>query len=172
MSDKKLSGNWEKVIEVKLGDITSEACKPLKFDAAEAVKSIKFPAYKGTGKKTKFTPEVVEKLLESIADGNYYETAYNCAGIGKDSFFRFLKHNADFSDLVKKAESFAQRKYLKVIENASEKTWTAAAWILERRFQEKFCVKNKIDIPGLESVTIKISQPRKSKELEVKNPKN
>lgn len=51
----------------------------------------------------------------------------------------------EFSEAIKKAETRCKQTYIGVIKKASEKTWTAAAWWLERKYHEEFGLKNKYD---------------------------
>ena len=59
-------------------------------------------------RKTKYTPERLEKILAAIRKGKTYKDASKLAGINPDTFFDWLKNKPDFSDAIKKAE----REYL------------------------------------------------------------
>ena len=84
------------------------------------------------GRPTKFTTERQERILRSIRAGNYVETAALAAGIGKSTFYDWLDRFPDFADAVQKARAEAEARYVAVIEQATETSWQAAAWWLER----------------------------------------
>ena len=90
--------------------------------------------------KTKRTPEVREALLRYIRAGNYHETACRAAGVSKDFFYHWMRDDEDFADAVKQAEGDAEAEMLACIREAAlaDKTWTAAAWYLERKNPDRF----------------------------------
>jgi hypothetical protein len=57
-----------------------------------------------------------------------------------------IARKSDFSDTVKKARSLGQAKLLKTIHDASDDSWQAAAWMLERTNPEDFGRRQKIEI--------------------------
>lgn len=90
--------------------------------------------------KTKRTPEVREALLRYIRAGNYHETAIKAAGVSKEFFYSWIKDDLDFANAVKEAEAQAEGEMLSCIREAAlaDKTWTAAAWYLERKHPDRF----------------------------------
>ena len=83
---------------------------------------------------TKYTPEVVEAILDALRAGNTRRASVAAAGVSEDSFARWLAAYADFADAVRKAEAEAEQRFVRRIERAVEAgTWQAAAWGLERR---------------------------------------
>ena len=56
------------------------------------------------GRPTKYTPEVVNIIRESLAQGDSRQLACKKAGISDDSFGRWLADNAEFAAVVKNAE--------------------------------------------------------------------
>lgn len=57
------------------------------------------------GRPSKYTPEVVEIIRKSLAQGDSRATACKLAGISDDSFGRWLADNAEFAAVVKNAEA-------------------------------------------------------------------
>lgn len=94
-----------------------------------------------TGRNTKRTPTTQEILLEAVKIGHTDAHACELAGISRETFYVWLKTIPDFSDTIKKARLFAQDRNMKIIHNAARRTWTAAAWWLERKCKEEFSVK-------------------------------
>lgn len=105
-------------------------------------------------KRTKFTPEVREIILEAIEAGNYYNVACSVAGVSYKTFREWIKRgrSADpadaeyraFRSAVKRAEAEGERKHLKCITDEAAQTWQAAAWFLERKYPKRWA---KRDIP-------------------------
>ena len=56
------------------------------------------------GRPTKYTPEVVNIIRESLAQGDSRQLACKKAGISDDSFGRWIADNAEFAAIVKNAE--------------------------------------------------------------------
>jgi len=99
------------------------------------------------GRPTKLTPLIQEEVCKALKAGMYMETAAAYAGIDKDTLYDWLKkgargespEHAKFSDAVKRAVAEAELTDLLMIKKAaSEGTWQAAAWRLERRFRERW----------------------------------
>lgn len=90
------------------------------------------------GRKSKYEPERVEKLLEAIRLGATYKHACDYAGIHIDTFYEWQDKHPEFPERVKAAEGAGVISNLQVIKTASAENWTAAAWLLERRHPEDY----------------------------------
>jgi hypothetical protein len=94
-----------------------------------------------TGRPTKCTPKVVERICLAVSKGCTYELAAQAAGIDVRTFHdwkaRAAKGEEPFSQFLQeleKAEGLAAEKNLEIIgQAASGGAWQAAAWKLERR---------------------------------------
>jgi transposase len=87
---------------------------------------------------TKYTEERATKILQAIKLGATYRLACMYAGISEDTFARW-RTKADFADKLLEAEGSASVQWLAKIEAAaSEGTWQAAAWKLERRYPQEY----------------------------------
>lgn len=93
----------------------------------------------------KLTPEVRARVLQAIRTGCYVETAAAYAGISKQTLFNWLREGArgdpravEFHREFTEALARAELKELAIISKAAEKSWPAAAWILERRFPKRW----------------------------------
>lgn len=90
-------------------------------------------------RKSKYTPEVVQRLTLAIGLGATYELACNYAGIAYDTFRTWMNTKPAFSDTIKQAEGQGVTKWLAKIEQAaSDGNWQAAAWKLERRYPKDY----------------------------------
>lgn len=101
------------------------------------------------GRKTKRTPELEADLLSVIRAGNTIRAACAYVGIDQDTFTNWKNRHSDFSDAVKKAESHPEVRNVALIQKTAEKTWTAAAWWLERRHPDDWRQRQTIDIRQL-----------------------
>lgn len=90
------------------------------------------------GRKSKYEPERVERLLEAIRIGATYKHACDYAGISFETFSQWQKQHPEFFEQVKAAEGAGVISNLQVIKTASAENWTAAAWLLERRHPEDY----------------------------------
>lgn len=90
-------------------------------------------------RRSKLTPEVQQRICDAIVIGATYEHAAAYGGISYDTFNEWNKTKPQFSEEVKAAEARAVVGWLAKIEKAaSEGTWQAAAWKLERRYPDLY----------------------------------
>lgn len=106
--------------------------------------------YKGSGspgRPTKFRPEIVEKLLGAIAEGNYYDTACAYAGINYTTMQTWIKKGIEegpespyyhFLMQIKKAEQEAEMGMVKQWKKHMPEDWKAIATFMERRWKQKW----------------------------------
>lgn len=90
------------------------------------------------GRPSKKTPERIDAILRALRAGNTRAASARFAEIHYDTFYDWMKTDADFSDAVEKAEADAEVRFVTRIATAAEETWQAAAWWLERRRPEDF----------------------------------
>ena len=98
------------------------------------------------GRPTKLTPEVQTTIVNALAAGVYLETAASAAGVSRDTLNEWLRNGArckagvqkGFSDAVKKALAASELRHAATISLASQSQWQAAAWILERRWPQRW----------------------------------
>lgn len=87
----------------------------------------------------KRTPERRERILELVRSGNYMETAARCAGITKDTLYKWMAADADFADAVKEAQAAAEALHVSNIAKAAfDGAWQASAWYLERKHPDRY----------------------------------
>lgn len=89
-------------------------------------------------RRSKYTPETVDKLCQAIELGATYKLACQYAGVNFDTFNEWRKNKAEFSDRINAAEGKGATKWLAKIEAAAADHWQAAAWKLERRYPKDY----------------------------------
>lgn len=91
------------------------------------------------GRRTKYTPEVVEALEHAIELGSSYKLACAYAGISFETFSVWRNTKPEFSDRIARAEGHGAVELLGKIEKAaSDGDWRVAAWKLERRYPDDY----------------------------------
>jgi hypothetical protein len=108
------------------------------------------------GRRPKLCPEVQRRLCEAIVGGNTRETAARYAGVTYSTLHHWLTRGRKASrgrfrqllEAVKKAENDAVVRNVAIINKAAQKTWTAAAWWLERRRPDDWARKDVTKIVG------------------------
>lgn len=110
------------------------------------------------GRPTKKTEQRVEALLQSLRAGASRQRAAALAGIHRDTLYEWMKQDPAFSDAIEKAEAFAESRFLARVATAAEneKSWQAAAWILERRFPNEWRRREGVEVSGTEGKAIEV----------------
>lgn len=108
------------------------------------------------GSTPTLTEELVETLVSTIRAGAYVETAAAFCGISKDTFYRWLRLAesdqsteilSKLSYAVKKAMAEAELRDINVIDKAAQEgVWQAAAWRLERKYNDRWGRQTKIQL--------------------------
>lgn len=100
-----------------------------------------------TGRPAKKSPERIAALLKALELGNTRSAACGVSDISLDTLARWMADDADFRGNVLKAEQKAEARYLGYVAAAAEdpKSWTAAAWWLERRHWQDYGRRERIE---------------------------
>jgi len=96
------------------------------------------------GRKTKLTPELSEKIANYISTGNYDCVVCGLVGIHVSTYYRWLSMGEkakkgqykEFYDAIKKAEAAREMKWIRDID--ADTSWQSKAWLLERRYPERW----------------------------------
>jgi hypothetical protein len=91
----------------------------------------------------KFTPERQRKIVALLRSGLPRATVCMLAGVSRSQFYLVLNQNRTFRTAIKRAEGAVERRWMGLIERAARdpKHWTAAAWLMERRWPEKYALR-------------------------------
>ncbi|HXM86142.1 MAG TPA: hypothetical protein VN889_00775 [Solirubrobacteraceae bacterium] len=104
----------------------------------------------GTGRPTKFTPEVAAKIIQAAQAGVYPAVAAAFAGVSTSTLDGWLHEAAAdidagretplsvFSEEIVRIVAQTEVAALARIRAAMAEDWRAAAWFIERRFPERW----------------------------------
>jgi len=141
------------------------------------------------GRKTKLTPELLDKLEKALAAGNYVETACSYVGISHSVFYHWLaeakkpkarKIYLEFLDTIERARAVAEIRNVQIVQAAAQgdgnndPDWRAATWFLERAYPRKWGRHERVELSGTEGGPINVSVDTKQALLEIireKTPK-
>lgn len=102
-------------------------------------------------------------LINAIRKGKTRVVSASLAGIDRSTLYEWIARGrkgeqpyADFVDDLKKAELESESDLVDAIQKATKKTWTAAAWMLERRKPKTWGRKDRVEhkMPDLSKMTI------------------
>ena len=83
-------------------------------------------------RKNKATAKTIDLILSFIAEGLTQREASILAGISEDTF-SLWKKDSDFSEQIRQKQIECKLGHIRNIKKASEKSWQASAWWLERK---------------------------------------
>ena len=105
------------------------------------------------GRKTKLEDDIQQRLVTAIERGLSIEDACVYAGITKKTYYNWINKNTDeikdeaerkkflqFLQSLKKAQSECQMYCLDFL--MKDKSWQSKAWVLERRFPDRWAKKD------------------------------
>lgn len=96
------------------------------------------------------TPEIEDAILRTVRLGLHADRAAQAHGVSASTMRSHKKEHPEFRTRLKEAEASAEHGFLARIVRHTETQWTAAAWVLERRFgwvrHEKVAVDSKAQI--------------------------
>lgn len=125
------------------------------------------------GKRGKLTPETAARICELLSQGNYDHVAASASGVAPRTFSSWLTKAqdpetdptgvyAEFAELVEQAQAVGEGHNVSTIKQAARTNWTAAAWLLERKYPERWGRRERVfnTVQGEHRVTFAF-EPRK-----------
>jgi len=117
-----------------------------------------------TGRPSKLTDQLQERIVLSLRAGNYLETACKANGINKVTLYNWLDRAAKtkepkyvaFLNAVEKAQSEAEQRDVALIAQAAVSQWQAAAWRLERKFPDRWGYRKHLTVAADEVRPFKV----------------
>jgi len=90
------------------------------------------------GRKPKYSPHMQAALCRWLKKGCNYKDACAMEGISYETFRTWQTEKSVFSVAIKKAEAECKVARIQTILKASDKSWQAAAWWLERQYGDEY----------------------------------
>jgi transposase len=84
------------------------------------------------------TPEKIEAILRAVRLGLHPDRAAQANCVTPSTLRNHRKRHPGFATALKQAESEAESGFLSSIIRHTDKQWTACAWMLERRWPERW----------------------------------
>lgn len=107
------------------------------------------------GRPTKCTPQLRDAIVLAIKAGNYAQVAAVHAGIAPSTYFKWMASGKsgqapykEFMDAIHAAEAFAETRAMAIVSSAMSGDWKAAAWYLERKFQDRWSRYERHEVSG------------------------
>jgi transposase len=88
--------------------------------------------------RTEMTDDKIEAILRTVRLGLHPDRAAMAHGVSPGTVRSHKKRHPEFATAIKEAEAAAEQGFLGRILKHTEKQWTAAAWMLERRWPERW----------------------------------
>jgi len=100
------------------------------------------------GRKTKYTPQTIAKILKHIKNGSNLVDSAQLSGINSSTLFAWMNEKPEFSDRVQEAISKSKEGLIKNIIKAGKHNWQASGWLLERRYSKEYALKTIQELQG------------------------
>lgn len=84
------------------------------------------------------TAEVVAKIVDTVRLGVWPDRAAQIHGVTPATMRAHRARHQSFATQLEKAEAEAEAAFMAKILRHTEKQWTAAAWMLERRWPDRW----------------------------------
>ena len=96
---------------------------------------------------SKMSEPRVQLALAVLREGGTLTAAAGVVEVHRATLYSWMKRSATFRDAVKDAEGQAEAKYVHNVAKAADSgIWQASAWMLERRWPEKYGARTRIDL--------------------------
>lgn len=109
----------------------------------------------------KYTTVLAHQICDLIAKGVPLSAAASGSGINKSTLHRWRNEKEEFGDMVNQAIGVSEARLITEISTCED--WRAKAWILERRFPDRWSKREQIDMnvsksEGLEEIKMMMKQ--------------
>ena len=92
----------------------------------------------------KYSEDVAIIICTYLRKGCTIEAACQAANIGRATYYRWMDEIPQFKEFVNATESDVEATLLDTIREFGD--WRAAAWILERRYPQRWGVKRELEV--------------------------
>ncbi len=124
---------------------------------------------RGPGRPSLLTPEVADTIVTSLRAGNYIQVACRSAGISRQAYGDWMRKGAQkpgpyrqFRERVERALAEGEVRNVALISQAAKESWTAAAWLLERMYPERWgrvSTRLRLELGEPQTVTVEEHDP-------------
>lgn len=117
----------------------------------------------------KLNKELIEKAHILISEGHYAVVVCAYLGIGETTYYRWIEKAKedisnnkktiyrDFWESVNEAEAKAEMRHLQnIAKAATDGTWQASAWMLERKHRNRWSTKQEVQLSGDEEKPVRV----------------
>ena len=125
------------------------------------------------GRPTKLNKDMCERICEGLRQGNYITTVCRANGISQRSFYAWKKKGEQglepyktFLERVEEAEAEGEMLHVGIIhDTALTGNWLSSAWLLERKYPERFGKREKMALQTDNDFKLEISTAKSPYEL-------
>ena len=112
-------------------------------------------------KNTKYTTILANQICDYVSKGIPMRQAAQSLGISESTFHRWRRDKEEFSEMIDQAIGVSEARLISEI--SVNEDWRAKAWILERRFPDRWSKREQIDMnvsksEGLEEIKLMMKQ--------------
>jgi hypothetical protein len=107
-------------------------------------KAKKAPTKKVGRPRSEMTEEVIDAIIRTVGLGVWPDRAAQIHGVNPATMRKHKQRHPDFVTALEKAEATAESAFMAKILRHTEKQWTAAAWMLERRWPDRWAKREVI----------------------------
>ena len=112
-------------------------------------------------KNTKYSMILAHQICEHVSKGIPMRQAAQALGISESTFHRWRRDKEEFSEMIGQAIGVSESRLITEISSCED--WRAKAWILERRFPDRWSKREQIDMnvsksEGLEEIKMMMKQ--------------
>lgn len=109
----------------------------------------------------KFTTILAHQVCDLIAKGVPFDAAASGSGIHVSTIHRWRKEREDFAEMIEQAIGVSEARLITEISTCED--WRAKAWILERRFPDRWSKRDQVDLnvsrsEGLDEIKMMMRQ--------------
>ena len=118
----------------------------------------------------KLNKELIEKAHRLISEGHYAVVVCTYLGIDESTFYKWINKAkqdieankksiyVEFFQSINEAEAKAEMRHLQnIAKSATDGTWQASAWLLERKHKNRWSNKQEIQLSGDEEKPLKVN---------------
>ena len=128
---------------------------------------------KGDTHPKKLTKEVCEAICDGLRKGNYVTTCCRAVGISQPTFYLWkrkgekgLEPYKTFLERVDEAEAVGEMLHLEIIhDNALSGNWLSSAWLLERKYPQRFGKREQMALQTDNDFKLEISTAKSPYEM-------